>query len=282
MTATSFRVGDPVWAKMKGFSPWPGKICYPPADVKRPAIKKTMHCVNFFGTNDFAWIEEFNIKDYKQFKDTFTKSKQSKGMSQAVEQIEKYLKSGDAEATTNSADDNEEFDALVSDPPPAAEKKAARKSVTKKTESRKREANDSDSSASGPSSTSPSKRVRTSKTQVKERKEEPSSSLADRDSPVPSYTVKKSNSAVSGLLDRPALARPASPTTGIDLVTSSQTLREKDIQPSKLSFGFLGLGIMGSVSDYVTLFSRILLLTALFILTQKFIRIMLSTLFDII
>ena len=29
-------------------------------------------------------------------------------------------------------------------------------------------------------------------------------------------------------------------------VTSSQILREKDIQPSKLSFGFLGLGIMGS------------------------------------
>jgi 3-hydroxyisobutyrate dehydrogenase len=32
----------------------------------------------------------------------------------------------------------------------------------------------------------------------------------------------------------------------MDLVTSSQILREKDIQPSKLNFGFLGLGIMGS------------------------------------
>jgi hypothetical protein len=21
-----FRIGDPVWAKMKGFSPWPGKV----------------------------------------------------------------------------------------------------------------------------------------------------------------------------------------------------------------------------------------------------------------
>merc|ERR1712130_445063 len=76
---------------------------------------------------------------------------------------------------------------------------------------------------------------------------EPSSSLNDRDpSPVPSYSVKKSSAAVSGLLDRPTLARPASPSIGIDLVTSSQTLREKDIQPSKLTFGFLGLGIMGS------------------------------------
>ena len=83
------------------------------------------------------------------------------------------------------------------------------------------------------------------KAQLKEKKEEPSSSLADSDlnSPVPSYSKK--SSAVSGLLDRPTLARPASPSIGIDLVTSSQTLREKDIQPSKLTFGFLGLGIMG-------------------------------------
>ena len=64
----------------------------PPADVKRPAIKKQMHCVNFFGTNDFAWIEEFNVKDYQQFKDTFINSKQSKVISQAIKEMEAYLK----------------------------------------------------------------------------------------------------------------------------------------------------------------------------------------------
>lgn len=64
----------------------------PPSDVKRPAIKKQMHCVNFFGTNDFAWIEEFNVKDYHQFKDTFIKTKQSKAISQAIEEMEAYLK----------------------------------------------------------------------------------------------------------------------------------------------------------------------------------------------
>ena len=26
MTSHKFRIGDPVWAKMKGFSPWPGKV----------------------------------------------------------------------------------------------------------------------------------------------------------------------------------------------------------------------------------------------------------------
>merc|ERR1719291_1182791 len=59
-------------------------------------------------------------------------------------------------------------------------------------------------------------------------------------------TLKKSSAAVANLLDRPSLARPASPALDMDLVTSSQILREKDIQPSKLNFGFLGLGIMGS------------------------------------
>jgi len=244
MTAKQFRIGDPVWAKMKGFSPWPGKVCMPPPDVKRPAIKKQMHCVNFFGTNDYAWIEEFSIKDYLEFKDQFVKSKQNKQMALAIEQIEKYLKTKDS-GSQSEENDAEEFDALIESEPKPEPKP---KKTLKKTESRKREANDSDSSASGPSSTSPTKKAKTAtKAQLKEKKEEPSSSLNDRDpSPVPSYSVKKSSAAVSGLLDRPTLARPASPSIGIDLVTSSQTLREKDIQPSKLTFGFLGLGIMGS------------------------------------
>ena len=154
----------------------------------------------------------------------------------------------DAKSQTVESEDNEEFDALVTGASSPAVKKL--KKTVKKTEAKKREANDSDSSTSGPSSTSPSKRARVTKTQTKaQAKEEPSSSRAEElDSiPVPSYSsgVKKSSAAVSGLLDRPPLARPASPSIGIDLVTSSQTLREKDIQPSKLNFGFLGLGIMG-------------------------------------
>ena len=66
------------------------------------------------------------------------------------------------------------------------------------------------------------------------------------ESPMHTPTMKKSSAAVANLLDRPSLARPASPALDMDLVTSSQILREKDIQPSKLNFGFLGLGIMGS------------------------------------
>ena len=144
-------------------------------------------------------------------------------------------------------EEEEEFDALVSG-------KEKAKKLAKKPESRKRELNaDSDSSASGPSSSSTAKKPK-GRPQLKERyKEEPSSSHSERDSsPVGQFSggqasgsKKSSAAAVAGLLDRPTLARPVSPAIGMDLVTSSQTLREKDIQPSKLNFGFLGLGIMG-------------------------------------
>ena len=146
-------------------------------------------------------------------------------------------------------EEEEEFDALVSG-------KEKAKKLAKKPENRKRELNaDSDSSASGPSSSSTAKKAK-GRPQLKEKyKEEPSSSHSERDSsPVAGQTSqgqltvgnkKSSAAAVAGLLDRPTLARPVSPAIGMDLVTSSQTLREKDIQPSKLNFGFLGLGIMG-------------------------------------
>ena len=99
--------------------------------MKRPAIKKAMHCVNFFGTNDFAWIEEFNIKDYLQFKDTLAKSKANKQMKQAQDEMDSYLKSRAPSAAAPSAisEDNEEFDALVATNKKPAKKGAKRRSL---------------------------------------------------------------------------------------------------------------------------------------------------------
>ena len=94
----------------------------PPTDIKRPAIKKQMHCVEFFGTKDFAWIEETGIKPYEEFKNTLIRDKKSKSMSQAIDEIEKYCKSRPAgndiappiSVGTNLKQD-EEFDALFSE-----------------------------------------------------------------------------------------------------------------------------------------------------------------------
>lgn len=59
MVAKSFEVGDLVWAKMKGYSPWPGKIIEPPSDAKP---KKNHHYVFFFGSENHAWILDENIQ----------------------------------------------------------------------------------------------------------------------------------------------------------------------------------------------------------------------------
>merc|ERR1711936_162804 len=69
----------------------------------------------------------------------------------------------------------------------------------------------------------------------------------DDDTPNHVNNRKSATSAVSSFLDRPYLNRPppSSPTL-IDMSSTSKVLAEKDIQPSTLKFGFLGLGIMGA------------------------------------
>ncbi|GAB6031753.1 hypothetical protein CHUAL_010166 [Chamberlinius hualienensis] len=92
MATDIFNVGDLVWAKMKGFSPWPGKIVNPTKDVKRPAYKKPMQCVFFFGTDNYAWIPDESIKPYEAFKEQYSKQNKSLMFKEAVEAIEDYIR----------------------------------------------------------------------------------------------------------------------------------------------------------------------------------------------
>merc|ERR1712241_1473314 len=72
-------------------------------------------------------------------------------------------------------------------------------------------------------------------------------STGEDDTPNHVNNRKSASSAVSSFLDRPYLNRPppSSPTL-IDMSSASKVLADKDIQPSSLKFGFLGLGIMGT------------------------------------
>ena len=60
MASEDLLAGDPVWAKMKGYPPWPAKIVDPPSDSKTPKKQKASY-VMFFGTGDYAWILNENI-----------------------------------------------------------------------------------------------------------------------------------------------------------------------------------------------------------------------------
>jgi len=252
----SFRVGDAVWGKVKGYSAWPGKIELPPDGMKRPAMKKVMHCVRFFGTHDFAWIMEPDLKPYVEYREKLAGGKKkSKSLTKAIEEIEAYISGKGIElpklevaagSADESADDSKledaadaEFNALLSGD--AAGAAAKTPSSTAKKAKKRSASTDSDSSSSKKPKGRPDKKNRNGTAEAVLNEED-----GDRESsPMVNHSKKKSvRDAVSNFLDRPTLDRPASPS--LDISTSSQILRDKDIQPSKLSFGFLGLGIMGS------------------------------------
>ncbi|XP_063415180.1 cytokine-like nuclear factor N-PAC [Mytilus trossulus] len=98
---SKFEVGDLVWAKMKGFPSWPGKVIAPKDEVKKPLKKTLHHFVFFFGSENYAWIPEENIYLYAANRNKFKlNSRIPKGYKEALEAIEDEVKA--QPATKNS------------------------------------------------------------------------------------------------------------------------------------------------------------------------------------
>ncbi len=257
----TFTIGDPVWAKMKGFPAWPGKIDMPPEHLKRPVMKKVMHCVFFFGTYDYGWLPESDLKPYAEFKEKMASSKKS--VQNAIGQIEAYISGGckasaasiiasstpvkktpakkkapkadTEEKAESSTDEDAEFDALFS------EEKAKAASAEKASKKRPSKSNDNGNSSA-------SKPKKAKKAEVNDEVFEESSDL-DEDLQKTGNHInnrKSASSAVNSFLDRPYLNRPPPTSPTLVDMTATSTLADKDIKPSSLKFGFLGLGIMGS------------------------------------
>ncbi|XP_050416200.1 cytokine-like nuclear factor N-PAC isoform X2 [Patella vulgata] len=96
--AVKFKVGDLVWAKMKGFPAWPGKVIEPKSDIKRPSNKKPHQFVYFFGSENYAWMPEESLLHYASNKEKATPSSRvPKGFKEAVEAADDELKLRPAE-----------------------------------------------------------------------------------------------------------------------------------------------------------------------------------------
>uniref|UniRef100_A0A1L8DAW2 Cytokine-like nuclear factor N-PAC n=2 Tax=Phlebotominae TaxID=7198 RepID=A0A1L8DAW2_9DIPT len=246
----TFALNDLVWAKMRGFSPWPGRVVEPPPELRRIA-KKNMpaQCIFFFGSNNYAWIENSFIRPYEQFKSKFITSYKTVAFKEAVEAIEKYIKDPatfEASMKQTEPDPNEQFDKLreeeevVESPkpvPPVTPKKTPKRKEKPKSATRnslKKAEND----IATPQPDRKRKRVSASLENNDDSHNELDNSFTSHG---PST---RRNVAASGLLNRPApIPRPETPE--IDMSKVSQTLKSKNITPSSLRFGFLGLGIMG-------------------------------------
>ncbi|XP_046639132.1 putative oxidoreductase GLYR1 homolog [Daphnia pulicaria] len=240
MSETALKLGDLVWAKMKGFSPWPGKIANPPKDLKRISKPsgKTASCVFFFGTDNFAWIEDFNIKPYHEYKEQFTKACKSRAFLDACQAIEKHIVNPpkEEEQVQTVTDDNqsdEDFDKLKDETKEKDSPKKVKRDIKRTPKERKRRTSGESGSDSGPT---PSRKKPRSNSTIENSSDT---------SVITNHTSPRKSGLVSRILDQPAtIQRPDTPPLDVERVT--QTLKEKNVQPSTLKFGFLGLGIMGS------------------------------------
>ena len=76
---------------MKGHPSWPGKIVIPPEDLKRPSVKKLLHCVKFFGTHDFGWLAEVEVKPYQQFRDSLMGGSKLPSFYRALKEVDAFI-----------------------------------------------------------------------------------------------------------------------------------------------------------------------------------------------
>uniref|UniRef100_A0ABD2VXM9 PWWP domain-containing protein n=1 Tax=Trichogramma kaykai TaxID=54128 RepID=A0ABD2VXM9_9HYME len=236
----TYKLGDLVWAKMKGYSPWPGRVSNPIKDMKKPATTKKIpiYCIYFFGTNNYGWIDEANIKPYQEHKDQCKQMCKTANFKEACDTIENFISGG--EVWEDNLDSNALFDKLKE------EETNNTSSIERKTPKIKPKK----LKTFVPLQETPKERKRESLTgsvgrPPKKQRTDSTSSNNRLGSLSPVLNHSASAKRPGSLLNRPThISKPETPP--LDVATVSQALKDKNIQASDLKFGFLGLGIMGS------------------------------------
>ncbi|KAH8410076.1 hypothetical protein KR009_005608 [Drosophila setifemur] len=311
-----YKPKDLIWAKMKGFTPWPGMIVDPPLDLLAQQRRANTKCVFFFGSRNFAWIEESNIKPFEgPWKDELAKVSKPAAFRHAMTDIEKYIDNptevdeqindscgvpnhateadfdkirdgldsednardeapapdanngvvahvvgspDEGEAVENNADSSASPSAAVTTTPATAGKsggkrtpkakslaavsisKSAKASASKTAQKRRVSAHHT---PSGAPSAKRGRRVNSGEAAGDAAGSSPNARRRIQTDLLASLAAKRGPNAIA-LLDRPVVTRPE--TQAIDMNSRSITLADRDIVPSEQTFGFLGLGMMGS------------------------------------
>ncbi|CAJ0930247.1 unnamed protein product, partial [Mesorhabditis belari] len=83
-SSKEFKEGDLIWAKMKGFPPWPARVLGSDSSDVIPGRVKVM----FFGTGDTAFMKTSDMFDYKEYRSQFeVPRKQHKDFKKAVDEV---------------------------------------------------------------------------------------------------------------------------------------------------------------------------------------------------
>lgn len=243
-----YAVNDLVWAKMKGFSPWPGRVSEPPVELRRITVKKNIpvQCIFFFGSNNYAWIEENQLRPYLEVKEKMLSSCKSAGVREAIQQIEEFITSPEnfqhlfASEQENRPDPDVEFNKLRegaseeeasinnTSTPAALESVESTPVATKKSATKKKAASTTKARAIGNKAKAAASLDGTSS--PKRKRKILNDSAGDASSlDLNTFSPVRRNVNVSHLLDRPVtVARPATPE--IDMSSVSNALQSRNIQ----------------------------------------------------
>jgi len=261
-TGSKYAYGDLVWAKLRGFPIWPGMITDPAkTSLKRPSGNyryKSNHCIYFFGSNNYAYIPEDQLKPYQEFKEKFSVSCKSAAFKEALNKIESFIKNGtldELKALENQTLNDKEDDKSAPSSPLKEDK--------------------SSSSLNTSLNSAPQRNY--SRTPFNNKNKKTLSSTSDEDLPLPkksrtslSLDDGQTNGISSSYVSKASISTSVkSPTkTGarnllartsqylmdsnsdvnnesnkLDVATASA--KSKTIKASSLKFGFIGLGLMG-------------------------------------
>lgn len=82
------RIGEHVWAKVKGFPFWPGLIVSGDAIAGK---KKGHYCVKFFGESNYSWVSRDNLKNYEEDREKLLKVSKKASIKKAIAECEQHL-----------------------------------------------------------------------------------------------------------------------------------------------------------------------------------------------
>lgn len=232
-----FEVDDLVWAKMKGFQPWPGKIALPITSVKPPKLQKSQHFVYFFGTHNYAWILDENITPHsaEMLENAKNYKKKAAKLQSGIEEIESEMQ---LDPPSSPGKESVDEPTTSTESPAVVPVKKVKSTPKKATPNKKRSLANS----------LPSAKKR--KTKDPQPESEASASSMGDPSPskvaiIPPYVdaVVANNSGIS-IIDRPHYPRPPTPPLVIDDdMIAQKNVRKTTAAPIRV--GFLGLGMMG-------------------------------------
>lgn len=232
--SSKFNIGDLVWAKMKRFPSWPGRVSNIPPKLKKPKNSAGLHCIYFFGSNNYGWIEETFLIPYLEGKEKLMPLCKTAAFKEAIKQIDAYIddpKKYEAVFENNEDEADFKFNELKEN-----EDKPEKVKPLKKTPGRKR------LNSTIPSDTPPKALKPTiTTTTVDFDNDDSVGTEPESSSYISNHSV--SSRQISSLWNKPQVNRPLTPP--INLKNISPILAGKNVSPTNKVIGFLGLGIMG-------------------------------------